>query len=150
MNEKWKKFLKDYKRFLVIFVFLSLFNIPLLSLAQADDASSSKLIPCDGIETPCDFYALVQLINNIIEYVFIYIISPVATLMIVWSGIMTVYESSQGKDPSTYKEILRKVVIGFFLSFSAWVIVKAVVFGLTPESGTTDANSLTDYLRGIF
>jgi hypothetical protein len=83
------------------------------------------LVPCGpGTAKPtCEFCDLFVLLDNFIDFFFIKIVLPVATLMIVIGGIMFFVAAGNPQKITTAKSILTSVAIGLFLIFGAWLIL---------------------------
>lgn len=102
-------------RFLSLVVLAAVAVSPYIAHAQG-------IVPnCSGPE--CQACDLLQLVQNIINTL-IQIASFVAVIMLTWTGGKMVYE---GKDNplkhSMLRKQLRRIVIGFLLMLSAWLIV---------------------------
>ncbi|MFC1614969.1 hypothetical protein ACFL22_00195 [Patescibacteria group bacterium] len=91
--------------------------------------AANGLIPCDGVNVKCTFDMLVQLVQNIIE--FIITASPfVAAVAFAYAGWMYI---TAGGDTGQIKKahgIFTSVAVGFIIILSAWLIVKAILVGL--------------------
>jgi len=113
--------MKSVKIFLIILLTGFVF-IPLIS--QADG-----LVPCGGPDEPacklCDFFVL---IDNIIDFVLIQLVPPLAVLMLVIGGIMFVgatLEFLPGGPTllSQAKKLMTSVVIGLIIIYGGWIII---------------------------
>lgn len=107
-------------------------------------SGSSGLVPCGYDEVPpgadpkvaitvaedCDFWDLLQLAKNIIDFLLYTIAMPLAAIMFAYAGWL--YLSAQGNE-SKVKEahhIFGMVALGLALALAAWLIVNALVVGL--------------------
>ena len=94
-------------------------------------------IPCDGGPTDqCDFYDLVQLAKNIMNFLFRLSI-PVATIAFAWAGWLMLSSGGNESQVAKAKEIFTKVLIGFLFVLTAWLIVQ-LIMGLLEEGSYKD------------
>lgn len=113
-------------------VFLGMTALPLLAFAAI---LPDRLISCDGTkESPCDFKALIKLVQNIINFL-VYMSAPVAAVAFAWAGVL--YLTAAGDETKIGKAhtIFTDVLIGLGIVLSAWLIVKLIVTGLGVRSG---------------
>jgi hypothetical protein len=116
------------KKFLIIFSVILIF-LPVISQAQG-------LVPCGGTgQESCQFCHLFVLFKNVIDFLLIKIIPPLAVLMIAIGGFMYVFayvspaEALPGGGKggpallSQAKRLLTSVVFGLIIIFGAWIIV---------------------------
>lgn len=84
-----------------------------------------QLVPCDGVDVPCDFNALMTLFNRVINFIF-YISIPLAAISFSWAGYL--YLSAAGNTGQIEKAhgIFKTVLIGFIFIISAWLIVYTI------------------------
>ena len=104
-------------------MFLTCF-LPVILWAE----TTYNFIPC-GTSSPatCNFEHLKQLVGTVFKYFLEVVIFPIAVGVILYAGFMTVWEASQGKDPTAYRNMLINVVIGFSLALGAYAIVRTVI-----------------------
>ncbi len=113
-----------FKQTLFFTIFLFLF-LPLISWAE--------LVPCFGYGE-CDFQKLGDLANNVVSFIVFGLAVPVATIAILVSGVMlVVYSSNSGKRLEALN-ILKIAGLGLILVLSGYLIIQAIVFGLTGQS----------------
>lgn len=113
-------------------VFLGMIALPLLTFAAI---LPDKLISCSGTkESPCDFKALIQLVQNIINFL-VYMSAPVAAVAFAWAGVLYLTAAGDEKRIGQAHAIFTDVLIGLGIVLSAWLIVKLIVTGLGVKSG---------------
>jgi len=113
INQKSK--IKNQK-LLVIITLISLFLIPNLVVAN--------LVPCGGpYEPPCRFCHLFVMLDEIIDFALLYIVFPLATLLIVFSGGTYMFSSGDEKKINEAKSILTSTIVGLIIIFSSWILV---------------------------
>jgi len=113
--------------FLKIFLFLLVFSvgfIPLFLNAQ------TPLVPCDNSPSqPCDFNAFVSGIQRVINW-FITIAAMLSAIAFAYAGFLLLTGGGNPGKREKAKEIFTKVLIGFIIVLSSWLIVHAVLVGL--------------------
>lgn len=106
---------------------------------------SAGLVPCgakvdDPVTTTvdetevCEFSHLVLLINNIINFLLVSILLPLAAIMFAAAGFMIV---TAGGDPgriSQGKEIFGSVLKGILIAFMAWLAVQTILVAVGFDS----------------
>lgn len=108
--------------------------LPVVTLAGLVD-----LTGCTGIEN-CDYGELLNLIDVIINFLTFDIALPLATIAILYSGILfVIYPAYPGK-VSEAKKILKSTMIGLAIVLASYLIVKSIVYGL-------EANMLKSLFR---
>lgn len=102
---------------------------------------SAQLVPCTD---ECSFTDLYTLINKIINFIVFVLAVPIAALVITLAGIwLVIYPSNEGKRKEALG-MIRTAVVGLLIVLSAYLIVKAIIFGLAGDS------DVGNRLRGIF
>ena len=104
-----------------------------ISPSSGAPSSSSKmgftgdLIPCDGTNArPCDFNALMTLIDNIIKFILFNLALPIAAIMFAIAGFLLI--TTGGADGKTRaKNIFTNTVIGLIFAAGAFLIVKTIL-----------------------
>lgn len=119
-----------FKQVLFFTIFLFFF-FPLISWAE--------LVPCFGYnlvtkEDECDFQMLGRLANNVVGFIVFSLAVPVATIAILVSGVMLVIYSSNPGKRSEALNILKIAGLGLILVLSGYLVIQAIVFGLTGQS----------------
>jgi hypothetical protein len=99
---------------LTVFLFSGLLPVPVIA----------ALVPCGGPGQPaCQLCHLFVLIDNIIGYVFTYIIPPIALFMIVAGGIYMIAAAGDPEKVNKAKKIITASVIGLAVIFLALVFL---------------------------
>lgn len=139
--------MKKLSIFLLIILVAVVFVAPAISLADDDDDSSRGLVTCGFGSDDCTFDDLLEMVNNIINFIVFYLVAPLAALAIAASGIMmVVYSGNEGKVTQA-KEILYYAVLGLIISLSAVLVVSAVVRTLVGE--TEPGQAIRDRLEEV-
>lgn len=119
--------------------------MPVLSFAQTAPA---VLVPCNNNATtitdssgnqiapvPCDFNALMVLINNIINFILYGMVIPIAAILFAYAGFELVTSGGSTEKRGIAKKVFTNVVIGLVIAMSCWLIVK-LVLGILGYTGT--------------
>ena len=115
------------KKFLI---FLSIFLIlitPALSFAWK---LGDPIVPCDNSTsaTTCDFTQLMNLVNNIIDFILYGMAIPIAAIMFAYAGFKLVTAGGEISSARTKaKSIFLNTVIGLVLAAGAWLIIKTIL-----------------------
>lgn len=122
----------------ILVIILAVFFSPFLALAQADpvDADGLGLIPCDGsAEKPCDFNALMMLINKIISFILFALALPIAAIMFAYAGFLMVTSGGSAESKGKAKNIFTNAVFGIVIAAGSWLIVKTILTILGFDGG---------------
>lgn len=144
---------------LILFILAFGFSsVPLMINAQTETAPEldySRFVKCDGVparnivngvdqgvkpgeearQKECDFAALIDTVNKLINWLFIISI-PIATVLFAWAGLL--YLTGSEKNIGKAKSIFTSVGIGFIIMIVAWLAVYTVVNWLVkPNFGAT-------------
>ena len=86
--------------------------------------------------TPCDFNALIQLINNVIYFLLFIIATPLVALIICYAGFLFLTSGGSSETRTKAKKILKNVIVGYIIGLAAWLIVNTIVktLGFTGET----------------
>ena len=106
---------------LLIFLFMFLILItPALSFAT--------LVTCDNSATqPCDFNALMGMINGIINFILYSMVIPIAAILFAFVGFEMVTSGGSSEKRGLAKKVFANVVIGLIIAMSCWLVVKLIL-----------------------
>ena len=125
--------MKKLKSIFLITTLIILFLVPVF--AQAD------LVPCGGPnEPPCELCHLFVMLDTIIDFVLVYIVFPIATLLLVIGGGMYMFSAGDPGKIAQAKQILFSTIIGLVIIFSAWLVISTFMaaIGLADWVGPAD------------
>ncbi len=101
---------------------------------------SSKIIPdcnvtgdteVDGFylkfRTPCDFDTLIQLVENVINFLLFYFATPLAAIIFAYAGFLYIFSSANEHNKSHAKAIVGKVFIGYVIALAAWLLINTIL-----------------------
>lgn len=115
--------------FIVLFSFLLLYDFSVLG---------AGLVPCGGPgEDPCTFCDLFKLMQNVINFIIIDIVPPVAILIFVVAGIMFLVSAGDPGLLARSRNIFKTAVLGLAIIYGAWLIVGTIllVIGVAEWTG---------------
>jgi hypothetical protein len=92
---------------------------------------NTKVNQTTGVfDDPCDFNVVVATINRIIEYLLVYLATPLFALILVYAGWLYLSDMGSSENKTKAKKILINAVIGFVVALAAWLIVKTILTSL--------------------
>ena len=100
--------------------------MPVFSFA-AQDPELGGLVPCDNVNTPCNFTAFMTLINKVIDFIFKYMAVPIAAIMFFYAGFLMVTSGGSSESKTRAKSIFSNAVLGLVAAAAAWLIVKTIL-----------------------
>lgn len=102
--------------------------------AQAQRSWSRMLIVCDGPD--CTYEKLIELANGVIN-VLIALATIIATVVLIYAGFKLLTSGGNENEAKEAKEMLLKVVWGFFWILVAWVAVYTIMNTLLKDAVNT-------------
>ncbi len=104
-----------------IFIVLLLLMVPVIAWG----GEGGGLVPCSGPDcTLCDLF---QLFANIIEYLIVYIVPPIATLFLVYGGIIFFTAGGNPSNVAKGQKILIAVVVGLIIVYGGHLLITAIL-----------------------
>jgi hypothetical protein len=115
----------------ILIVSLFVLSVPFL-------ASANGLVPCGGADDPCTLCDFFVLINNVIKFVMIQLVPPLAVLMILIGGVMYFMGGISSTMLSQAKSTFTAVVIGLLIVYTAWILVNTIMTrsGIVEQTGS--------------
>lgn len=104
-----------------------LFSI-LYSLFSILPAQAAGLVPCGGLspgENPCTYCDLLKLFKGVIDFL-MYIIFPIATIMIIWGGIVIMTARESPERVKQGRAIITAAVVGILIALLSWLILDTI------------------------
>lgn len=83
------------------------------------------LVPCDQ----CTFDDVYPLINDIVEFLLILAV-PVGGVIIAIGGFYILTNMGNSSQVSKGWDIVKTAIIGLFIAFAGWLIVKTILYSL--------------------
>ena len=112
----------DLARGLLVLTPFFIFFIPIVSF-------SAGLITCVDIDN-CRFNDIISTVQNIINFLAIYISVPVATIMFAWAGGTYLFAGGNESRIKKAHNIFINVLVGFLIVISAWLIINTIANAL--------------------
>ena len=144
---------------LFLIVFLGNLIFPVVSLAGDYNVDSTTvhyegLVPCgksqpapgehEWVTMRCQFCHFFVMLDGIIDFVLVYIVIPVAVLMLVVGGVMFFFAGARPDMMAKGKKLITSVIIGLVIIFASYMIVGAVLAAM----GLADTNPIKDWFTG--
>ncbi len=126
---RYLSFISLRRLWISLTVFMLLSASPLVAMAQ--------LVPCDGsVERPCNFSALIQLIENVLEYLIYIVAAPIAAIMFAIAGFNYLTAGDDMGKVKRAHDIFISVLWGFGIMLIAWALVSFVLNFFTGDNST--------------
>jgi hypothetical protein len=117
--------MKTIKKILISLSIFLMLIIPVFSLA-----ADTPLVLCgtEANPAPCDFNALMALVNTVIHFILFYMVIPIAAIMSAYAGFLMVTAGGEAAGARTKaKSIFTNALIGLVIATAAWLIVKLIL-----------------------
>jgi len=120
---------KNKMKKLLPILFVALFFLFSANSVLAASACAGPLVPCGGLtaegvaQNPCKFCHLFVLFNNLIQFLLFCIVPPIAVFGIVVGGVYFIFSRGEPASVQKGKDIMKAVVIGLFIVFTAWLLI---------------------------
>lgn len=101
---------------------IALVSVCTLLCAAPIGVAAFSLIPCDGVTVKCEFPQLVQMIQNIVNFLFI-LIAPVAIIVFSIAGFKILIAGSDSGARNDAKRMFGKMAMGIVWMMAAWLLV---------------------------
>lgn len=87
------------------------------------------------IQNPCDFDDLMQLINNVINFLLFTIATPLLAIILCYAGFLLLTSGGSSERMKKVKVIFLNVVIGYIIALIAWLLIKTILItvGFDPK-----------------
>lgn len=78
-------------------------------------------------ENPCDFNAVMAIINKVINFLLITLATPLFALILIYVGWLYLSAGGSSENVTKAKKILKNALIGYVIALAAWLIVKTIL-----------------------
>ena len=134
-------------KFLILISFLAVLALPLVSSAALGD----PLVPCNnntapitdpsGViipPVPCNFNALMDLANNVVNFVLFGLALPICAIMFAYAGFLMLTAGASTENVGKAKKIFTNAALGLIIAAAAWLIINTImsIFAITPTDWT--------------
>ncbi|MFH1582194.1 MAG: hypothetical protein ABIA08_00295 [bacterium] len=115
---------------------IKLFLISIISLLPIGTIKAA-IVPCGESGNPCKLCHLFVMLDNILDFIFIDLIPPIAVLAILIGGIYFFVSSGNPQNIAKAKGILTAVAIGLLIIYGSWLLVNSffLVIGVNEWTG---------------
>lgn len=104
--------------------------------APSTTPKDGRLVPCNN--TPddkgaiasadeCNFYSLMTLIYNVIQFILFAMVVPIAAIMFAYAGFLMVTSGGSPEAKTKAKGIFTSVVFGLIIAIAAWLIINTIL-----------------------
>lgn len=116
--------------------------------AKADPSSGSTIKPSSGGIVPdcnvtgdtvadgqyatkyriaCDFEMLIKLVNKFINFLLVYIATPLAAIIFAYAGFMLIFSGGNEHKLGKAKHMILAVFAGYVIALIAWLVIKTIL-----------------------
>ena len=113
--------------FMVMFIAVSLAPSITMAGTLSTNPNSSGLIPCGNGDTPCTAGEIFDLVRSVLDFIFNYLIIPLAVFAYGLAGFKLIIGSNDPKQHSEGIDIIKNTTIGFVIALGAWVLIKFIL-----------------------
>jgi len=105
-------------------LFLALFFLFSAHSVLAASACGGPIVPCGNDATnPCKFCHFFVLFNNLVKFLLLCIVPPIAVAGIVLAGVYFIVSQGSPGTLQKARDIIKAVIIGLFIIFTAWLLI---------------------------
>jgi ABC-type antimicrobial peptide transport system permease subunit len=109
-------------------------NIMAQTTTTPVETTEEGLVPCgnnpDDPDDECNFDDLILTVQRVIDFMFKFLILPIAAIIFAWSGLKLLFRGDNPEARQQTKKMFWKVFVGLLIALSAWVIVSTIISGL--------------------
>lgn len=81
----------------------------------------------DDFAEPCGFNALIELVNNTINFLLVWFATPLAAIILVYAGFTYLTSGGSSEKATKAKHMLTSMIIGYIIALAAWLIIKTIL-----------------------
>jgi len=111
---------------IVMFIYLPL----TLNAARLIPECNKGTVVNSEFSDKCGFEHIIQLIDNVIEWLLVWFATPLAALIFMYAGFMYITSGGNETNVTKAKTMLKNVLIGYIIALAAWLIVKTIIVSL--------------------
>jgi len=79
---------------------------------------------------PCDFDYLMQLINNVIDFLLFIVATPLVAIILCYAGFLMITAGGNSEKAGKAKHILTNVIFGYIIALIAWLVINSIMSAL--------------------
>ncbi len=91
------------------------------------DSTGKELPGSRKISNPCNFTYIFVMINNILNFILVYLAVPIAAIMFAYAGYLLLFSGGNEGDMKKAKGIFTDVAWGLVIIAIAWLAIKLVL-----------------------
>jgi hypothetical protein len=95
--------------------------------------AANSIVPDCGADG-CSWTDLVQLVNNVIDFLIKFIAVPISGLLFAWAGFLFLTAAGNSGQIEKAKGIFFNVLVGLIIALASWLIVNLVTTALTNQN----------------
>jgi hypothetical protein len=118
-----KKYTKLISGIVIIIGLFAIFNVAHAGIVP--NCNTGEVVGT-SFSNPCDFRNLMILINNFINFLFVYLATPLAAIIICYVGFLLLTSGGSSEKVSTAKKIIKNLIFGYVIALAAWIIVNTI------------------------
>ena len=119
---------KYFISILIIIALVGLFGSVAIAQTTTSTSDLTGLVHCDNSTAhPCNFNALMELVNTIINFLLFALALPIAAIMCAYAGFKLVISAGSSEERTSAKKIFTSAIIGFIIALAAWLIVETIL-----------------------
>ncbi len=81
----------------------------------------------DDFAEPCGFTALIELINNVINFLLVWFATPLAAVILAYAGFTYLTSGGSAEKATKAKHMLTSMIMGYVIALAAWLIIKTIL-----------------------
>ncbi len=125
--------MKFYKKIIIS-------SLLLIGLFSANLSLAAGLVPCGGKTEPkCNLCHLWQLADNILDFVTLQLVFPIAALLFVAAGVVFLTSGGSEEKVTLAKKIFTNTVIGLIIVLCSWLLIDTLVSTIAGSGGVITA-----------
>jgi len=115
-------------------------SLLLIGLFSANLALAGGLVPCGGDgEEECNLCHLWQLSDNILDFVTLQLVFPIAALLFVAAGVVFLTSGGSDEKVTLAKKIFTNTVIGLIIVLCSWLLIDTLISTIAGSGGVITA-----------
>jgi hypothetical protein len=111
-------------------------------------AANFQIVPCDGVDVPCDFKALVATFNRILKFL-LYLSIPLVVGIILYTGFEFLTAGGDAMKLEKAKKMLIPVAIGIFWVLASWLVVNTILKTFLSDTTKAALNQNSEFQKLI-
>ena len=100
-------------------------------------SAKAGLVPCGCDGCPCNLCHFFVLIDRIVDFLVLELVPIIATLMLVFGGVMFLFSAGNVSTIEKAKKIMTSAIFGLVIIFTAWLVINTFLMyiGVQPWTG---------------